>query len=522
MLNAQPGTLDAAFGNNGIVRYKPGGICQQDSIFFPNCMALQPDGKILIGGMFTGNSIGRQESALVRLNTNGTLDNTFGNNGLSHTYFSGTDQSIRKVVLLSNGKIMALGGVLDTVNNRWDALMSRYLADGQLDTTFLQGWGGYAQWRPNGYSGNLVVTGATMLNESWIVFCGMISGSEDTSFIATIDTSGFSMSFFNTYANKAIQSVSVSADKKIAAVGYVENSPTDKDMLAIMLNEDGSANTNFNGSGMAALAFANKDDVANSVVFDNNGGLLLAGYVQHPISNVRGFGLCKVDSNGQVVGSFGSSGVMPGWSYETFNNLGASAKHIALQTDGKILLEGIVNDTVLNGNSTYGAPGLMRFKSDGVIDSTFGVNGKVQTHIGSNPYVIDYMMYGTNGMALQSDSKIVVVGNNYPLNCYQTLALRYLNSLALGLNDFTPATENVFVYPNPLQPNNTLQFELANTGKVEVEMLNAEGKLISTLMSETKNAGLHRINFEAGDLPSGIYLLRVITSNGSSVIKVIR
>lgn len=76
-----PGTLDASFGNGGIV------ITDFDSqIDEANAIAIQSDGKILVAGVakITGNN---NDFAIVRYNTDGTLDSSFGSNGKTTTNF---------------------------------------------------------------------------------------------------------------------------------------------------------------------------------------------------------------------------------------------------------------------------------------------------------------------------------------------------------------------------------------------------------------------------------------------------
>ncbi|MEM7342890.1 MAG: delta-60 repeat domain-containing protein, partial [Chloroflexota bacterium] len=85
-----------------------------------DAVALQPDGKILIAGI---NSF--IQSAILRYNSDGTPDTSFGTNGqvtTSDTHIGGT------VMLQTDGKIVATTGV--------GFRLSRYLSNGQLDTTF--------------------------------------------------------------------------------------------------------------------------------------------------------------------------------------------------------------------------------------------------------------------------------------------------------------------------------------------------------------------------------------------------
>jgi uncharacterized delta-60 repeat protein len=115
-LNAN-GSLDTSFGAG-----------QTGADDFVNVMAIQPDGRILIGGNFTTvNNVGRRFVA--RLNANGSLDTTFGANlpFLNNRVFS--------MALQSDGKIL-IGGTFNTVNNVAPGGIIRLNSDGTLDTTF--------------------------------------------------------------------------------------------------------------------------------------------------------------------------------------------------------------------------------------------------------------------------------------------------------------------------------------------------------------------------------------------------
>src|SRR5438093_8754306 len=97
------GTLDATFGTGGKVTTDFAG--DTDEAF---AVALQTDGKIVVAGEAkTGYS--REDFALARYNTNGTLDTTFGTGGKVTTDFAGhTDQAFA-VALQTDGKIVVAG-----------------------------------------------------------------------------------------------------------------------------------------------------------------------------------------------------------------------------------------------------------------------------------------------------------------------------------------------------------------------------------------------------------------------------
>jgi len=94
------------------------------------CLALQPDGKILIGGHFTMFN-GVERSRIVRLETNGAVDLNFDPG-------SGADDQVRSIALAPDGKIF-IGGDFEIFNGTNRSAVARLLTNGALDLSFDQG-----------------------------------------------------------------------------------------------------------------------------------------------------------------------------------------------------------------------------------------------------------------------------------------------------------------------------------------------------------------------------------------------
>lgn len=120
-LNAD-GTLDTAFGN---------GLVGVGTSLGTRAIALQPDGKVVIGGTFT-NINGTPRGYIARLNADGTLDTAFGN-GLA-----GANNTVTAAVLQPDGKVL-IGGLFTSVNGTARNGIARLNANGTLDTTFGNG-----------------------------------------------------------------------------------------------------------------------------------------------------------------------------------------------------------------------------------------------------------------------------------------------------------------------------------------------------------------------------------------------
>jgi uncharacterized delta-60 repeat protein len=122
------GSLDETFGDNGTVRSDLTNYSDN-----ANDMVLQPDGKIIVGGYIT--SIIKGSALLVRYNTNGSLDSSFGNNGFTiHTVGYASDA--KSIQLQSDGKIITAGGYNESLKSSGHFTVSRFTKNGTIDSSF--------------------------------------------------------------------------------------------------------------------------------------------------------------------------------------------------------------------------------------------------------------------------------------------------------------------------------------------------------------------------------------------------
>ena len=173
-------------------------------------LALQPDGKILVGGAFTtlgGGATGTSvRNRIGRLNPDGSLDGGFN---------PGAGDVVLALVVEPDGKILVGGefttlggGTGTTVRNR----IGRLNTDGSLDTTFNPGANGFVQALARQLDGKILVGGAfTML--------GGGTGTTMRSRIGRLHPDGSLDTTFNPGANDDVNAVSVLPDGKILVGG---------------------------------------------------------------------------------------------------------------------------------------------------------------------------------------------------------------------------------------------------------------------------------------------------------------
>ncbi|AVH73051.1 NHL repeat-containing protein [Nostoc sp. 'Lobaria pulmonaria (5183) cyanobiont'] len=337
------GSLDSSFGNSGkaIADFAN----QTDRAY---SVAIQSDGKILIGGItYNGNQV---DAGLVRYNSNGSLDTSFGNGGKVVTNFEGKNEWIQSITVQSDGKII-VGGYLNpndgSLNN--DFALIRYNSDGSLDTSFGNG-GKVITSMSNGQDfiasiliqpdGKIVVTGSAMNingNNNFILARYNSNGSIDTNF----GSNGKVITDFpgtDDFAN----SVALQSDGKIVVAGSTGNIGANGDFALARYNSDGTLDANFGNGGKVVTDLGSSNDVGQSLAILQNGKIVVSGFAQNG-SDRRDFALAVYNSNGSLDTSFGNSGkvITPVASSYSQNTA------VAVQSDGKIVVSGSDNGNFL-------------------------------------------------------------------------------------------------------------------------------------------------------------------------------
>ena len=153
----------------------------------------------------------------------------------------------------------------------------------------------------------------------------------------------------------------------------------------------GALDNTFGTNGLVSTAIGSVYDRIYSIALQSD-GKIVAGGLNYNGSN-NDFALARYKTTGMIDSSFGTNGIVT----TAIGSVNDQIKSIALQSDGKIIAGGLSN---IGSNYDFA---LARYKTNGIIDSTFGTNGIVITAVGS----VDDIIYS---IALQSDGKIVAGG----------------------------------------------------------------------------------------------------------------
>lgn len=501
MLNAQSSFLDPSFS---------GGVVLSSFAYpynYGRDVAIQSDGKIVVAGGQDNRYI------LIRYNTNGKRDSTFGGTGVVGSIFPiGNGSNYFKLVIQSDGKLLAAGSTDFSTPNNPQLIIARYHSNGDLDSTF--GTNGAAFH----FSGQ-VPKGLAVLSDGKILVCTdwgnnycvqkfTATGAIDSTF----GVNGKTLAKPSTANDNTPRCMAVQADGKIVVGGgFTGSSITHGDVGLIRFNTNGSVDSTFGTNGVVTLDIDSVNNFVIELAIQPDGKIIAGGYFQGIYTGVLGkdFALLRFNSNGTRDMAFGTNGKT------TYNLISDSVTlsrgtftDMLLQPDGKIIA----------GGQNQGDFMLLRYNSNGTFDNTFGNGGRMVGNMG--PANTDEL----KALALQTDGKVVATGYTNNGSTHQVATARFLPIAgSVGVLDFADSNIDLLIYPNPVRDNATLQYTLLNQENITVSLLNANGQLVQSILNQTQNAGEHTLKIDLNPtLPAGNYFVVVSNGNSKSTIQLVK
>lgn len=314
------GDLDITFGQNGHVVTDLSSTSAVASIAY--AVAIQADGKTVAVG----------EGGLIRYQSDGSVDNSFGVNGIvAYPYYA------KSIALSSNGSIVIAGGT--TRNNSEDFIVSRYLGNGTPDTSFdIDGHSlvnfGVGVEIANSIAiqsnGSILVAGAS--DRSVAVARLLPNGQLDTSF----DADGRLTRLIYRQSNVA-NSIAVQPDGRILVMGTAWDYSavaSNHDVFVMRLNTVGSLDTTFDADGFSFINAGRFDD-GRDLTLQSDGRIVVSGFSNLSFRN--NLLVARLNANGTLDNSFDSDGIQTeGLSGVLSDPIGGEA-HV-VQVDGAILV----------------------------------------------------------------------------------------------------------------------------------------------------------------------------------------
>jgi uncharacterized delta-60 repeat protein len=347
------GVLDSSFNSSGV---GPNGLIR-------DILAL-PDGKILIAGSFTTfNNIARLYVA--RLNSDGTLDNTFN--------YTGTGLYSAYALALANDGSYLVGGSQGpfVVNNK----LVRLNVDGTVNTSFI----GDVYGRGSVYKIFAQANGKVLVGGAFNLINGFIRRN-----VARLNADGSLDTTFDAIVDGTVYTVAGQPDGKVLAGGRFNNANGTARLSLARFNADGTLDTSFaptiaNASGNPSAPFIYE------IIVLPDGKILVAGRFRLPNYNFD-LNVARLNADGSTDTTYNQSQV----------NISGTVRAMKLQPDGKIVVGG--SFTQIAGASRGN---IARLNADGTIDTTFNPSS------GTNNHVSDLAIQSTGNIVIGGDFNVV-------------------------------------------------------------------------------------------------------------------
>ncbi len=360
-------------------------------------VAIQSDGKIVAAGFSSNHN---SDFALVRYNTDGSLDDTFSGGGRVTTNFGGDDDEAFGVAIQADGKIVVIG--FSDANRDFDFALARYNPDGSLDTSFggdgkvLTDFGG-SDDEAFGVAiqadGKIVVAGFSDVNGDFDF--AIVRYNPDGSLDNTFGSGGKITTDFGGGSDDGAFALSIQTDGRIVASGFsIPGVGKTADFAIARYNPDGSLDTTFGNGGGVLTDFNNhSDDVSFAIAIQTDGKIVAAGFSDTGSGSATDFAIARYNTDGSPDTTFDNDGKV----ITDFGGDDDEANGVAIQSDGKIVAAGFSD---ANGDFDFA---LARYNPDGSLDTSFGGDGEVLTDF-------DRSDDEAFGVAIQADGRIVAAG----------------------------------------------------------------------------------------------------------------
>ncbi len=453
-------------------------------------MAVQMDGRIVVGGQAEVSD--SAVIAMVRYQPDGSLDSTFGVDGVVSLDIGGASQTISALLIQSDGKIIA--GGTDGLN----FMAARFLANGALDPGFgtagmtISDFGALSFLSALAFQPDGKIIGAGELDHLSCVARYSSNGTLDASF----GVNGMVSTDIGLW--DGAMGVAVEPNGRIVTCGHSSGA-----YAYARYDVDGGLDPDF-GDGSDGMLIVDPPGAAGTpvaIALQPDGKIISAGYSGGDFCAVRlnadglpdpGFG----GSEGTVLVSVGTSN----------GQVGA----MALQPDGRILIGG----KALYVNSSYT---LLRLNSDGGLDGTFGSDGVVHTDLGEGISKI-------TALCLQPDHRFLATGSHAGGEPTTFTTVRYFMGPMVGVEEVPAVFNSASLFPMPAGDRLTLTLTCEVPVRLSAELLDGHGRSLCPAIRDVHlESGRHNLPVELGkSLAPGLYFLRLHDGMAQRSLRVVK
>jgi uncharacterized delta-60 repeat protein len=399
---AAPGDLDPTFNTTGVVVTPVLTDAKGTSVVH------QLDDKIVVAGSASNGT--SYDFVLVRYDTSGALDPSFGGTGIVTTAVGAGDDEVDALIQQADGKLVAAGLSYTEAFDSSTISLVRYLDSGTPDPAFGGGTGKVTTTIGTEYDGalaiiqqaddKLVVAGYSGTDIALVRY--ETDGTLDMSFNGTgiVTTPVVGTVVFST----AFALLQQAADQKLVIAGSV-----DADIVLARYGTTGTLDSTFNGTGIVRTPVGTGDAKARALIQQASDGKLVVAGVSSNVSNTD-FTLVRYGLDGTPDAMFGTLGIVA----TPIGSGDDQAFGLAQQEDGKLVAAGSTN------NGTNLDIALVRYDTMGTPDSGFGTSGIVTTPVGTGDDE-------AAGIVIQPNGGIVVAGHTTSGAATSFVVARYLS-----------------------------------------------------------------------------------------------
>ncbi len=512
----------------------------------------------------------------------GELNPSFGTEGSFVFDPSISHDKMEKILIQDDGKIITVGRARVDGSN-YSIYVSRHNSDGTLDTTYGENGIAYFKANPTIYmnsafdaafdeNGQLFVTGYTFdrINNTAFVLCLDENGIENTDF----GENGFAIS---AYGNGIVyEAIAIDANGRPVVVGYLNDN-----ILVRRYNIKGNIDKSFGEDGTVIIKL-DPSPYAWSYAYDikilENGKMLITGHTVSE-SGIYVSYILRLRANGTLDTTFGDEGVLELHAGE----YAEYATSISVRPDGKYLVGGHADLftteplprsesflVCVNANGSidesFGTDGFVRlepFEGDGCINETYSILAAADGQIFGTTYSYNYTSGASRAYVYNLDAngqfKEDFVGSGImalpkyienEMNVRAlTLALKDNNNLLVGgyvaddnpqdqklflscinvdVNDEEPVepenpedgieelTSSLLLYPNPVEDRLYIETEVEVE---EVVVYTITGVVVG---QQTTVNGQQTSSIDVSNLKSGVYFVKIVTNEGDIVKRIIK
>jgi uncharacterized delta-60 repeat protein len=320
----------------------------------------------------------------------GALDTSFGTSGKTLAAFDrgGTlFDNVAAVAVDSRGRTV-VAGTVERANGNYDFGVARFLPNGALDRAFSDDGLAEIFWDIGGTANYDFVNDLAIDGSDRVVVVGSVRVGDDYDFgIARLTTSGRLDTSFSGDGKLTVafdrgngdfdggEAVSIDRAGRIVVGGSISRVRSgDFDYGVVRVNPNGTVDTSFGSSGQAIVAFdagGDNTDLLSDIAIDSSNRVVLVGTVDRNNSGDTDIGVARLTSSGRLDTTFNGTGKR----IVTFDRGGSNtddARGVAIDSRGRIVVGATVQMNS-SGDTDFGA---FRLTSNGALDSSFGSGGK--------------------------------------------------------------------------------------------------------------------------------------------------